>query len=97
MPMGVYGTQGHEEPGNTAWGWSLSRTAETQTRADGESLLQLQHLCQHRSILEVSGNKTLEYVRNMPDFSSHFPLSLVPVQLEASALTAWAEEVKENN
>lgn len=58
---------------------SLSWTAETQTRADGESLLQSQHLCQHWSILEVSGNKTLEYARNIPGFSFHFPLSLVPV------------------
>lgn len=47
MPMGVYGTQGHEETRNTAWGWSLSQTAETQRRADDESLLQLEHLCQH--------------------------------------------------
>lgn len=41
--------------------------------ADDESLLQLEHLCQHWPILEVSGNKTLEYARICLTFFS-FPL-----------------------
>lgn len=76
---------------------SLSWIAEIQAWADDGYLLQLQHLSQHWSISVVSGNKTFEYARNMPSFSFHFPLSWVPVQLEASPLTAKAQEVKENN